>query len=222
MIKYNDVNLNLDNIDILKDISFTINKGEFVHILGPNGGGKTTIIKIIAGILKPTSGQVVVNTDQIGYLPQHFKAKKGFPATVFEVIYSGFDKQYLIPKKEQIELIEYWLNIMNIKNYENKRIGDLSGGEQQRVFIIRALVRKPKLLILDEPTSALDPNFRQVFYSILDKLNNEGVTILNITHDLDPNYLSCEHHVLYVDRHIKFDGKYCDYHQEFGGEHSHV
>ena len=222
MIKFEDVNLTIDNIEILKDISFELKKGDFIHILGPNGGGKTSLIKVLADITKPTSGNVVVKANKIGYLPQHFKSNKQFPATVFEVIYSGFDKQYLIPKKEQIKIIDHWLEKMKVSDFKNKKIGDLSGGEQQRIFFIRSLVKNPELLILDEPTSALDPNFRLVFYDILDELSKLGITIINITHDLDPNYLSCDHHVLFVDRTIKFDGKYCDYHTKFGGEHLHV
>lgn len=222
MIKFEDVNLTIDNIEILKDISFELTKGDFIHILGPNGGGKTSLIKVLADITKPTSGNVVVKANKIGYLPQHFKSNKQFPATVFEVIYSGFDKQYLIPKKEQIKIIDYWLEKMQVSNFKCKKIGDLSGGEQQRIFFIRSLVKNPELLILDEPTSALDPNFRLVFYDILDELSKSGITIINITHDFDPNYLSCDHHVLFVDRTIKFDGKYCDYHTKFGGEHLHV
>ena len=222
MIKFDNVNLTIDNVEILKDITFELTKGDFIHILGPNGGGKTTLIKILAEIIKPTSGEFVVNAKSIGYLPQHFRSKKAFPATVFEVIYSGFDKQYLIPKLEQIEKIDYWLEKMRVSDFKDKKIGDLSGGEQQRIFFIRSLVKDPELLILDEPTSALDPNFRLVFYDILDELSKQGLTIINITHDFDPNYLSCDHHVLYVDRTIKFDGKYCDYHTEFGGEHLHV
>lgn len=222
MIRFENVNLTIDNIEILKDISFELTKGDFIHILGPNGGGKTSLIKVLADITKPTSGNVFVDANKIGYLPQHFKSNKQFPATVFEVIYSGFDKQYLIPKKEQIKIIDMWLEKMQVSNFKYKKIGDLSGGEQQRIFFIRSLVKNPELLILDEPTSALDPNFRLVFYDILDELSQSGLTIINITHDLDPNYLSCDHHVLFVDRTIKFDGKYCDYHTKFGGEHLHV
>lgn len=222
MIKYENVYVTIDDVEILKDINITLEKGDFVHILGPNGGGKTTLIKLLANLLKPTSGNVFVDAESVGYLPQHFKARKNFPATVFEVIYSGFKKQYLIPKPSQVEVIKYWLKKMNIEDFSNKKIGDLSGGEQQRVYLVRALVRDPDLLILDEPTSALDPNFRVVFYKILDELSKGGMTILNITHDLDPNYLSCNHHVLYIDRSVKFNGKYCDYHQQFGGDHHDV
>lgn len=222
MIKYRNVNYTVDNLEILKDVNIDLQKGDFIHILGPNGGGKSTLIKLMSQMIKPTSGEITINTDKIGYLPQHFRSKKGFPATVFEVIYSGFQKQYLVPKKEQLEIIDYWLTKMDICGFKNKKIGDLSGGEQQRVFLIRALIRDPELLILDEPTSALDPNFRQVFYQMLDELYKSGMTIINITHDIDPNYLSCQHHVLYVDRAIKFDGKYCDYHQKYGEKDKHV
>lgn len=223
MIKYENVSVIFEDVTALNNINLHIKNGDYVHILGPNGGGKTTIIKIMAGLLKPTHGNVKLDFKKIGYLPQHFRSKKGFPATVFEVIYTGFTKQYLIPKKEQKQLINKWLKIMGIEGLLHKKISDLSGGQQQRVFLVRALIKEPDLLILDEPTSALDPDFREKFYKLLNGLNDSGTTILNITHDLNKDFAKCEHKVIYVDQEIKFNGKYCDYRTKYqDSEHHHV
>ncbi len=222
MINANNVNVSFEKIAVLKDISFKIEPGEFVHILGPNGSGKTTLIKTILNIVKLDSGSIDVSTDEIGYLPQLINSKKQFPTTVKEVIYSGFNEQYLFPKNEQLQLIKDWLSKMEISDLYNKQIGDISGGQRQRVMLIRAIISKPKLLILDEPTSALDPEFRKVFYNLINQLNQAGMTIINITHDIDLNSISCQHKVIFLDQKIKYLGSYCDYHSTYGDNDSHV
>lgn len=222
MINANNVNVSFEKIAVLKDISFKIEPGEFVHILGPNGSGKTTLIKTILNIVKPDSGSIDISTDEIGYLPQLINSKKQFPTTVKEVIYSGFNEQYLFPKNEQLQLIKDWLSKMEISDLYNKQIGDISGGQRQRVMLIRAIISKPKLLILDEPTSALDPEFRKVFYNLINQLNQAGMTIINITHDIDLNSISCQHKVIFLDQKIKYLGSYCDYHSTYGDKDSHV
>lgn len=222
MINANNINVSFEKIAVLKDISFKIEPGEFVHILGPNGSGKTTLIKTILNIVKPDSGSIDISTDEIGYLPQLINSKKQFPTTVKEVIYSGFNEQYLFPKNEQLQLIKDWLSKMEISDLYNKQIGDISGGQRQRVMLIRAIISKPKLLILDEPTSALDPEFRKVFYNLINQLNQAGMTIINITHDIDLNSISCQHKVIFLDQKIKYLGSYCDYHSTYGDKDSHV
>lgn len=222
MIKANNLNVSFDKVPVLKDVSFEIEAGDFVHILGPNGSGKTTLVKTILKIVKPDSGSFLVQTDEIGYLPQLINSKKQFPTTVKEVIYSGFNDQYLIPKPNQIKLIKDWLEKMEISNLYNKQISEISGGQRQRVMLIRAIISNPKLLILDEPTSALDPEFRKVFYKIISQLNQAGMTIINITHDIDLNNINCSHKVIFLDQRIKYLGSYCDYHTKYGDKNSHV
>lgn len=193
-------------------------------MLGPNGGGKTTFIKAITKLIKPSLGSVFCNTKNIGYLPQNFLISKNFPATVFEIIYSGFIKQRLIPNKQQLKIIDKLLNDMKIVHLRKKLISELSGGELQRVLFARAIVNSPSLLILDEPSSALDPLFRKFFYSYVEKLNKENnITIIMITHDLSSvNSVECVDRVIYIDRSIKFDGRFCDYYDKYLKEAKHV
>lgn len=222
MININNLAVKFDNITILNNVSLAINKGELVHVLGPNGGGKTTLIKAILGLIKPQSGSITINTTKIGYLAQVNNVKKNFPSTVYEVIYSGFDKQTLLPNKHDLALMNEWLKDMNLEGFGKKQFFELSGGERQRVLLIKALIANPELLILDEPTTALDPNFRQKFYQLIQNFNAQGTTIIDITHDLTISNLNCDHKVLFLDREIKFFGRYCDYHQQFGGRDAHV
>lgn len=224
MIHAKNLTVKFNDLTVLDDITFDVNKGEIVHILGPNGSGKTTLIKIILGLLKPTSGEVLIDSKKVGYLPQIIKVNSNFPTTVGEVIYSGFAKQYLVMKKAQIEIIKKWLQKMQIPDLVHKQFSELSGGQRQRVLLIRALIAKPDLLVLDEPTSALDPEFRKRFYEIMYELNKAGMTIINITHDLDSNFVDCSNNVLYLDREIKFYGSYCVFQTDYSskGHHHHV
>ncbi|PKK96403.1 MAG: hypothetical protein CVV58_06540 [Tenericutes bacterium HGW-Tenericutes-3] len=221
MINFKDVAVSFGKFNVLHHINFEINKGDFLHIIGPNGSGKTTLVKLLVGLLKPTNGQISIDNDtHMGYLPQKLNSKQNLPMTVKEVIYSGFRNQKLIPSKKEIELIKSWLDQMEIPQLLNSSMLYLSGGQQQRVFLIRALVSNPDLLILDEPTSALDPSFREKFYHFLYKMQQEkNMTIVHITHDLtDAVKDNCL--TMYVDQTIKFFGNYRDFHEfEHKGHH---
>lgn len=221
MINLKDVSVKFEDLVVLKDINFTVNKGEIVHILGPNGSGKTTLVKIMLGFAKATNGEVNINTKKIGYLPQIIKVNNNFPTTVSEVIYSGFEKQHFFIKPNEKEKIMFWLMKMDIEKLYHKQFSELSGGQRQRVLLIRAIISNPDLLILDEPTSALDPEFRKHFYAMVKELNNAGMTIINITHDLDSKYVDCSNNVLYLDRNIRFFGSFCDYQDKFSSKEHH-
>lgn len=223
IVKANNVTIEYGNFKALENINLEINEGDFVYFLGPNGGGKTTLVKAIANILKPSSGELEVNTNDIGYLPQNLKINKNFPASVFEIIYSGFYKQRLFPTKEQKQVIDNLLINMEILDLKNKLIGELSGGQLQRVLLCRSLVNNPKLLILDEPTSAIDVNFKNILFEYIEKLNKEkNITIIIITHDLSGiDYVECKDKVYYIDKTIKYKGRFCDYHKEFLGREKH-
>lgn len=218
LIQFNNASVSFGTLEALKNISFSISKGDFLYIIGPNGSGKTTLVKLLAGLVKPTSGNVNRCDKSCGYLPQMVKQRYNFPITVREVIYSGFQKQSLIISKEDKEKIKYWLKKMNISNLENKLMFNLSGGQQQRVLLIRALINNPELLILDEPTSALDPEFRDYFYQLISEVHQEGTTILFITHDLHKPLLE-DAKVLEIDQVIKFYGTYFEYLSERSGDH---
>ncbi len=222
MIKYDNVNIYFGNFHVLKDINFQIKPGDFLHIIGPNGSGKTTLIRSLIGLLKPTTGQIQLGTFHMGYLPQKLNLKNKLPMTVQEVIYSGFKKQSLIPKKKECDLIQSWLEKMEIPHLFNHSMNHLSGGQQQRVYLIRALISEPDVLVLDEPTSALDPSFREKFYQLLHDLQmNKQTTIIHVTHDLT-DMIHSDSLVMVVDQTIKFWGSNLDYQQYEKGGHHHA
>lgn len=165
---------------ILDNISFTIEEGSYVGIIGPNGGGKTTLLKLLLGLLQVHKGSISIFGKPIGYVPQHAVQENiAFPATVFEVVESG--KSDI--KKEEVQKA---LEIVGISHLRDKLLKKLSGGERQRVFVARALVGQPKLLILDEPFTGVDVASQENFYDLLEKLNTEKkITILFVSHDID-------------------------------------
>lgn len=186
-----------DKDPVLEDVNFNINNGEFVTLTGENGAAKSTLVKIILGILKKKTGKVFIsdkniagNDFNISYLPQHaVHFNSGFPSTVYEFVKSGlFRKKSWFKKftKEDRELIKQALESMNIWDLRNEKIGNLSGGQKQRVIIARMFIYNSDLLILDEPTTGMDEKTRNNFYELLHNMvKNKGVSILMITHDND-------------------------------------
>ena len=223
MIKYQHVNVYFNTYHALKDVSFTINKGDFLHIVGANGSGKSTLVKTLVGLLKPTSGSITINTNKMGYLPQKLEVKKQFPMTVKEVIYSGLNRNKIRISHEDLSLIKSWLKRMEVPELIDTSMINLSGGQQQRVYLIRALISNPELLILDEPTSALDPSFREKFHQLLYQLQQEqNITIIHVTHDLtDAVKNKCK--IMYVNQSIDFFGCYQDFNafEHRGHHHDH-
>lgn len=221
MIDFNHVTVKYGNLSALNNIDFKLYKQDFLYIIGPNGGGKSTLVKSILNLVKPSAGTIDITTKKIGYLPQTLNSKSNFPITVSEVIYSGFNNQRLFVSKKDHELIDKWLIEMDLLDYKNEMMATLSGGQQQRVFFIRSIISNPEILILDEPTSALDPDFRTKFYKLIHKLNDEGMTIIFVTHDV--NNLDCDNHILmYVDQEVKYFGSLKDFKSHNKGGHDHV
>ena len=183
-------NLSFENV--LKDISLDIFEGDFVAILGPNGGGKSTFIKLLLGIYEISSGNIkLLDKKSIAYVPQNVtNIDIIFPATVDEIIKTAFAYRNSFFKKISIEendYITYLMEQFDISNLQNKLIAELSGGQKQRVMIVRALANKPKLLILDEPDIGLDTISQEKFISCLKKINEKDkTTILFVTHHLEP------------------------------------
>lgn len=183
-------NLNFENV--LTNISLEIFEGDFVAILGPNGGGKTTFIKLLLNILKQNIGEIKFYEDlkdKIGYVPQNATTTDGvFPATVEEIIKTAFVNKRSFFEKIPIEEKSYISSLMEnfeIVNLKSKLFVELSGGQKQRVLIVRALANKPKLLILDEPDIALDNASQTKFIENLNRINKENkTTIIFVTHHL--------------------------------------
>lgn len=224
ILKVEKINFKYETAEILDNVSFEINQGDFVALAGPNGAGKTTLARLILGLESPNSGQIeIFGTKQannipwpkIGYLAQRAGLFNPlFPAKVKEVIALGLLSGKKYPKKinssdkEKIDEVLNWLNISNLKN---EAINKLSGGQQQRVFLARALVSKPDLLILDEPSTALDPETRTGFFELLKKLNKErGMAILIITHDTAQAGQYADK-LLYLDKRVIFFGQFSDF-----------
>jgi zinc transport system ATP-binding protein len=198
-IELNDVSFTYGDTPVLEKVSFVVRKGEYLGVIGPNGGGKTTLVRIILGLLHPTSGRVALfgkdhhdfkEKYRIGYVPQRVsQLDKNFPATVFEVVQSGRIPRLGLFKgftnKDRV-VVESAIELAGIAKYRNTLIGNLSGGERQRVFIARALASEPDVLILDEPTVGVDIGAQKKFYEFLGSLNrDQHLTIIFVSHDVD-------------------------------------
>lgn len=194
IIEIHNLNAGYENKpDVLKNVSLTVFENDFLGIIGPNGGGKTTLLKAILGLIQPVSGSITfldagkkVSHLNIGYLPQINQIDKKFPISVHEVILSGltlrgkFIKRYTAEDKQKVEPIAVK---MGIENLLHRAIGELSGGQLQRVLLGRAIIDNPKLIILDEPSSYVDKLFETNFYKLLDEINKE-IAIVLVSHDV--------------------------------------
>lgn len=204
VLKLTDVTVRFYETCVLKDISFSVNKGDYINIVGPNGSGKTTLTKVLTNLLTPTSGTVQFGNYRFGYVPQHLNKATFMPATVYEIL------KHSPQGKVTNEEIDVLLKQMDIFPLKHKKIKLLSGGESQRVYIIRALLSKPDVLILDEPTSALDYSFRNNFYQLIAELHRKGITIIHVTHDLTDG-LRHGSKIIHLDHKILFSGNFDEY-----------
>ncbi len=175
---------------VLKDISFSLEKGESFYIVGENGSGKTTLVKLLLGLLEASSGVIKFNNvrkNQIGYMPQQNEIQSDFLANVSEVVMSGFlNKSGLLSfyKKSARDKARQIMEKLHITDIAEKCFRDLSGGQKQRVLLARALCAAEEILLLDEPMTALDPLATAEFYEILEQLKRDGVTLITISHDV--------------------------------------
>ncbi|GHU83421.1 zinc ABC transporter ATP-binding protein [Bacteroidia bacterium] len=172
---------------ILKDIFLQIYEQDFLGIIGPNGGGKTTLVKTILGLIKPVAGTIVFGDsalkDRIGYMPQTNLIDKKFPILVSEVVESGLISAKGMSKSDKKAKVRETIMEMGIENIADKAIGELSGGQLQRTLLARAIINNPELLILDEPNSYVDKRFETHFYQTLQELNRKTAIIL-VSHDI--------------------------------------
>ncbi len=188
-----DISFAYGSVPVLSGVTFQIKEGEFVGIIGPNGGGKTTLFKLILGFLKATSGTLkVLGKDpweahrDIAYVPQRLPFDKLFPISALDVVLTG--RLATLPwygahSSEDKRLAWEALELVNLKEFAKAPFGALSGGQAQRVLIARAVVSQPKLLLLDEPTSSVDPEAQTEIYSLLQMLRGD-MTVVMVTHDL--------------------------------------
>lgn len=192
-IELKDVWFSYDKLPVLEAVTFSLEQDDFFGILGPNGGGKTTLLKLLLGILKPDRGAIRVLGEaphdakhRVGYVPQHIDSNISFPISAYDIALMGrlsrsrIGKRYSSRDHAKVEEI---LKKVGMWDHRKTPVGNLSGGQRQRVFIARALVTNPEILFLDEPTSNVDPGFETDLYDFLQELNKD-VTIVVITHDI--------------------------------------
>lgn len=194
VIALRGVSFSYGEMPILSDIDFEIPKNDFLAIIGPNGGGKTTLLKLILGLLSPTKGHItILGTSPerarryMGYMPQQPSYNKAFPITVFDMVLSGRIDSGLSLRpfnREDHRAVDETLEFTGLKEYRYARISELSGGQVQRALLARAIVNNPKILLLDEPTANIDVNGKVQFRKLFAELNRD-ITIIMVSHDLD-------------------------------------
>lgn len=199
-----DLCLGYDGKEILHNLNFEIHTGDYLCIVGENGSGKSTLMKTVLGLQQPISGKVLtgdgLTQNEIGYLPQQTVVQKDFPATVWEIVLSGCQGRCgLRPfyTKEEKQLAADNIERMGITHLTKRCYRELSGGQQQRVLLARALCATKKMLLLDEPVSGLDPKVTAEMYTLIEKLNKDGITIIMISHDLNAT-LTYASHILHI------------------------
>ena len=199
-----NVSLGYDNKTILSNLSFSVNSGDYLCIVGENGSGKSTLMRTMLGLQKPMSGEISLGDGlkkcEIGYLPQQTDVQKNFPASVKEIVLSGCQARAgLRPfyNNQEKEMAANAMKKMRIEEFSKRCYRELSGGQQQRVLLARALCATQKILLLDEPVSGLDPKVTAEMYELISGLNKEGITIIMISHDIDVA-ISEASHILHI------------------------
>ena len=197
LLRLENVSVRLGGREILNDVSFGIRPGEFTGLIGPNGAGKTTLLRVILGLQPVTSGAVLLDgaprphrDSSIGYVPQKLSIEPDTPLRVRDVVSLGLDGHKFgirLPSRARREAVDEMLTAVGAQRYANSRVGELSGGEQQRVMIAHALISRPRLLLLDEPLANLDISSEQGIVSVLARLARaEGIAVLLSAHDMNP------------------------------------
>ncbi|SDM52577.1 zinc transport system ATP-binding protein [Halogranum gelatinilyticum] len=216
VIELSDVAFGYTASPVVEDISLTIDEGEYVAVVGPNGSGKSTLMRLMLGLLRPDSGVAKLFGEpshtfddgaRIGYVAQHASASKKMPITVREVVkmgrfpHVGFGRL----SADDWAIVDDALETVGMSAFADRRVTQLSGGQRQRAFIARALAGEADLLVLDEPTVGVDAESVEAFYDLLESLNDDGITVLLIEHDLSAVTEQAER-VVCLNREIYFDG----------------
>ena len=192
LLKCRQLTLGYGSKDLVRDLDYDINAGDYLCIVGRNGSGKTTFLRGIAGLLKPKSGVIELcdglSRNQIGYLPQMTIVQKDFPASVEEIVLSAFQgKHRLLPfyRKAHRDRAMECMALTRTESLAKSCFRELSGGQKQRVLLARALCAAERLLLLDEPVTGLDPESTETMYRIIEELHQKGMTVVMVTHDVD-------------------------------------
>lgn len=202
-----------DSHAVAENISFSVNKGEYLCIVGENGSGKSTLMKTLLRLMAPISGTITMGDglqqNEIGYLPQQTHVQKDFPASVQEIVLSGCQARkgfHPFYSKDEKDRARTNMERMGIADYSRRCYRELSGGQQQRVLLARALCASDKLLLLDEPVAGLDPKVTAELYRLIQQLNEEGLTIIMISHDIAAS-VKYASHILHIGRRIFYGTK---------------
>ena len=212
LLSFENLSIGYDNNPIIRGLTFSVEQGDYLAILGENGAGKSTLLKTMLGLIRPLSGQILfdprVKRTEIGYLPQQTVVQRDFPASVWEIVLSGcLAKSGMRPfySKEEKALAMANIKKLGLENLRKRCYRELSGGQQQRVLLARALCSSDKVLVLDEPVTGLDPKVTMQLYEIIDSLNQEGITIIMISHDLQA--LKHANKILHIGHQVFFGSK---------------
>ncbi len=212
LISCRDVCLSYENNTVIKNLSFNVEAGDYLCIVGENGSGKSTLVKAMLGLKETASGHLHfgegIKKGEIGYLAQQTTAQKDFPASVYEVVISGClaDKRSLFYTKKQKALVKENMEKLDVFSLKSRCFRELSGGQQQRVLLARALCATKKLILLDEPVTGLDPVVTSELYSIIRSINRDyGITIVMVSHDLDAAIKNASH-ILHLSKNDYFYG----------------
>ncbi|MCR4726183.1 MAG: ABC transporter ATP-binding protein [Clostridia bacterium] len=209
-LRCENVTLGYENGAIVKGLSFSVEEGDYLAIVGENGSGKSTLMKTILGLIKPLGGKIErgdgLKRWDVGYLPQQTLVQRDFPASVLEVVLSGtLSGEKFHPFYTWTDRALAWTNIvrMGLTELKNRSYRELSGGQQQRVLLARALCATRKIILLDEPVTGLDPKVTLEMYELIRSLNREGVTIIMISHDVSAA-VKYANKILHIGAHVFF------------------
>lgn len=213
LLKAENLTLGYDNQAIIIDLNFEINAGDYLCIVGENGSGKSTLMKTLLHLQNAYGGNIIfgdgLTKKEIGYLPQQTQVQRDFPASVWEIVLSGCQSRSgLRPfySREEKKLAMESIERMGIGHLKGRCYRELSGGQQQRVLLARALCATRKLILLDEPVAGLDPIVTAEMYSVIKELNDEGITIIMISHDISAA-LKYATHILHIGEKVFFGTK---------------
>lgn len=213
LLTVSDLTLGYDNHSIVEDLNFSVAAGDYLCIVGENGSGKTTLVRTLLRLQDPVSGEIQygdgLRADEIGYLPQQTLVQRDFPASVREIVLSGCQgRTGLRPfyNRREKKLAQDNMEKMSVSGLANRCYKDLSGGQQQRVLLARALCATRRVLLLDEPVAGLDPKVTMEMYRLIEALNQEGITIIMISHDISAA-LKYASHILHIGRNVFFGRK---------------